>query len=594
MPISFEKLYLKKQYRVDAKMKLLNPVGLDTETDPTENKTLLLAAENGRYINPESFREIVEFCFFHRFRGRQFVFYNLQFDVQAMLKWLHHDVWAELWEIGKSQVEELTLKLIPWKYFSISRKKQKAVFYDIAQFYGYLSLNSASKKYLNDEKKKNVDRVNISDFKDPNVIKYCVHDAKLAGDLARLILDISLKHFPKSPQSLVSKASVSEKHFLKTSTIPDINNLITNYPNYIKAGWLAYKGGFFSAFQKGYFPHLYVYDINSAYPYQMAKLPDLSQGRFFKSRGRPLEGAEMGWIHCRCDVDLNDQGAYFSPLAMDNKQVRFYPVGQFKTVITLLEYNVLKKYFMIEPLSGVYWIPNTENLDYPYRSEIERLYRWKQTEKDPVIKYYVKIILNSIYGKTVQKVPNHKTNLFDTGNLFNPFYGSYITAGTRIQLFKALLTLSPKDIVMVATDSIICKSPPKVPISGDLGEWGIEKEGRGIILGSGVYSIEDTDGATITKKRGFKPTANLNFLDRESLPGENTKIEILVKAHIGLARSLISKDYKRMNLILQENRSLDINFDYKRFWVDKFERIDDIYTKQIDSIPLDWELIKIN
>jgi len=49
-----------------------------------------------------------------------------------------------------------------------------------------------------------------------------------------------------------------------------------------------------------------------------------------------------------------------------------------------------------------------------------------------------------------------------------------------------------------------------------------------------------------------------------------------------------------MNLILQENRSLDINFDYKRFWVDKFERIDDIYTKQIDSIPLDWELIKIN
>jgi hypothetical protein len=234
----------------------------------------------------------------------------------------------------------------------------------------------------------------------------------------------------------------------------------------------------------------------------------------------------------------------------------------------------------------VYWLPDTLPLRFPFKSEIDRLYKWKQNETDPILKLYVKIILNSIYGKNIQKTPNLETSKYDTGNMFNPFYASYITANTRLQIFTELLKTDIDTLIMVATDSIMVTKPLDVPISESLGDWGLESTGKAVVLGSGVYSVETDDSKVITKKRGFRTLKGLNFCDPETYQTVDKSILIPVKNHFTLAKALISKDFDKMNLIEQDTRTLNINFDYRRYWQKQFDSVCDILNTFIDSEPV--------
>jgi len=60
------------------------------------------------------------------------------------------------------------------------------------------------------------------------------------------------------------------------------------------------------------------------------------------------------------------------------------------------------------------------------------------------------VILNSIYGKTAQRVGNR------IGNLFSPVIASSITGKTRAMLYEFIQKYGiEEDVVSFATDSII-------------------------------------------------------------------------------------------------------------------------------------------
>jgi len=712
--MDFQRLILRRQYRNKQVQHDINVIGVDTETRRDMGKVELLAAETGDYLHPTSFDDLIRFFFQRKFRGRDFVFFNLQYDVQAILKWMdifptmkavkqpmrlnywialqgglstndarykgelrdimrgpngkrtpgfppgfirkgspwgmdtltdeainegflptgsqdadlfeaiqadatgypvymrnafdwqldlefeehiaeyqdqEKNPWLELWEEGETEYEGFHFRLIPWKMFTIRdiKKKHKVRFFDIFQFFN-MSLENAALRYLDASKMPDVDRANIKDFKALHVINYCIQDAKLAGDLARFVLDLADRHFPNSPKTLVSKAAISEKHFRETCQISTINNLISNHKDFVEMAWRTYKGGFFQAYRKGHFPDLYVYDINSAYPAQMANLPDLSKGVFKRIKGRPPVGAALGWMACQVDVDGDYASSYVSPLALDWKNRRLYPSGTFTTWITLSEFEAIRQEFWVKPLIGVYWYPSGDLL-FPLKAEIERLYVWKQTEGDDALKYFIKIVLNSLYGKTIQKIPDRKSDKYLTGNLFNPFWAAYITAGTRLKLYETMKAMSYDDLVLVATDSIMSKKRLNLPLNDTLGTWDLQRQGEAIVIGSGVYSIKDKENQVYTRNRGFKSTKNLDLFNLGM--DHATSIQIQVKAHITLARALIQGDYAKMNLILDDIRNLNLNFDTNRDWIGEFGNVRDIMEKEIPSLPLDLNLLTV-
>ena len=89
--MDFDKLKLKRQHRNKQSNRAIHVCGMDTETKaagPDAGKVQLIAAETGDYIHPTSFEDLMVFFLNRNFRGKKLAFYNLQYDIQAVLKWM--------------------------------------------------------------------------------------------------------------------------------------------------------------------------------------------------------------------------------------------------------------------------------------------------------------------------------------------------------------------------------------------------------------------------------------------------------------------------------------------------------------------------
>ena len=121
-----------------------------------------------------------------------------------------------------------------------------------------------------------------------------------------------------------------------------------------------------------------------------------------------------------------------------------------------------------------YLLPGTEGRK-PFRPFIEKFYEMKMNSPKDTAEYAVsKVMLNSIYGKTIQAV-NGKT-----GKLWNPFYAAVTTGGTRARLAE-LVRVNGFSALSVATDGIIFPSDrltviPNRPLPAphNLGQWEME------------------------------------------------------------------------------------------------------------------------
>jgi hypothetical protein len=189
------------------------------------------------------------------------------------------------------------------------------------------------------------------------------------------------------------------------------------------------------------------------------------------------------------------------------------------------------------------------------------------------------------------------------GLLFNPVVAQEITANTRVQLFNAVKD-HMKHVIGMQTDSIIVEKDIPLDIGNEIGQWNIENEGEMVMLGSGVYSIHkgerDSHGNPIGQKtriRGFQKGIDLwKFLTKHIDYGD--ELPMIVRRNIKLKRIMVrcyENDEERLkdfNLIVDEQRNIKINFDYKRSWERDFENVKDIFKSQILSMPLDIKNVK--
>lgn len=84
----------------------------------------------------------------------------------------------------------------------------------------------------------------------------------------------------------------------------------------------------------------------------------------------------------------------------------------------------------------------------------------------------LKVILNSIYGKTAQRIGNR------IGNLYNPVIWATITGHARAILYDFVMKNGlEKDVVSFATDSILSTKKLNVN-STKIGGWKFEKSAK--------------------------------------------------------------------------------------------------------------------
>lgn len=567
--------------------------GFDTET--LDGYCKLIACDNGDYRLDSDIDGILKFLTQKKYRVSSNFFFNLNYDVNAILKFLDRKRLEELRADLQTYYQEYKIFYIPRKMFRITKNKRVYAYFDIAQFFSG-SLESSGKKYLGLEKYQDdygdIDGETLgtsSEYWNKNlekIIRYCINDCKITQGLGSLLAQTLNQAIGLKPNKYTSKASITKEYIQKSVDIPCILNVPKSALRY---AFNSYSGGRFEVIKKGYTGLCSLYDINSAYPYHIQNLPDITLGEWRRVRSLHEE-AELGFYLVRLRTKY--QKITPIPFSLGTGAIS-YPVfnsGLYITKDELLAYDSAIDY---EIISGWEFYP--DKLEYPFREYIEKVYAHKnKADKDSYEYSLFKILMNSLYGCFYEKFVDTDAQgdtVVLTGKLFNPVYATMITALTRIQLYE-YSKHNFADVVGYATDSVLFQGDPELSTSDKLGEWSKEAYGKTTILRSGVYKIDNK-----LKNRGIKKAHSLKtpygkfpdvFNYIQSRPFE-TEYPIIMTRPLTFIEVLLKNkqfDLPDINSFTELEYVIDINKDHKRRWLDDFESGGELFKKSIESRPL--------
>lgn len=579
-------------------------IGIDTETYKGYAR-LICDSDNNILFEPD-FDACLKFLTKHSYRDKFCWFYNLRFDIDVIMKHFPDKELLKTLYLGNPiEYKGFIFELIPKKYFGINDGHNYYDFYDLAQYYK-MKLDLAAKKYLNKQKddvessKLNTD-LNYWSENRTEIIEYCKQDARLTKELADYFMSIMKNNLKMDFKSPYSTATMSEQYFKQNCYIPTINPFIDDrlpankqllYLNILQYAHNSYFGGRFELLKKGYFDKVYEYDIKSAYPAQIKDLIDFSPSKGkWQSTNQLNEDSYEGFYHCK----VSNLSPFFSPFIYKNVKTdsNIYPnyeEGQIyltkSDLIFIEDYPEELGYPEIEVIDGYEFYPDVMN--FPFRREIEKLYKWKESEKDESVRMVVKTLLNSIYGKTIQNINNQ------TGSLWNPIYASLITSRTRIELLESVID-KPENVISFATDAVLTKEPLSVPKKPKLGEFAEEFKGQCIILENGVYDLWN-DEKRISKRRGFeKPKEGYESLESILSRTKGLTINLETKSRpLTMKESLFRGKPEMAGNWVESEKKVNLKDDVRRSWYKGFKSGKDVLKGSINSIPLTIPKMEVN
>lgn len=383
----------------------------------------------------------------------------------------------------------------------------------------------------------------------------------------------------------------------------------------------------FESYQRGLINEpLYDYDINSAYPYEMSKLPHWGNGRFMEcSEPSSMNETEYGWYYCEFDCpyipfadDLNPYTIEFlfkdfqkefrkgfeendelidvdTAPEMDKKTVSnpkiLYPSGLRRQVVTKIEYNFMKRHgFKCKFLNGIEWYEFKDRYESPFawiNDMFKQRLHYKYVTKEDMKQYSLKITLNSIYGKTAQQNPSK-------GKFTNMFYASYITAGVRLRLAE-IVNKYRENVIYAATDGIClnCEVSELEINKQKLGAWEVTEYVGGLFIGSGIRQMFYTEPGKrefkfATYARGLTDDRNFNLL-AEIMKNRNQKYIYSTKRrplHLGeCVTHSRSRGLEDINFFVDVIKRVDVNTDKKHIWSQQYENFGDLLENRTYAEP---------
>lgn len=572
------KLFVKHQDRNEARSDLRPVYALDTETDENGN-IIVLADSDGSYLELDDItpEKVIKFLFSKRFQGSWNFFYNVTFDAEVILK-IFGDL---LYDFKKTRIlkfhyDGYTIEYIPQKKIAIRKGHHSSVFFDIAQYYheslvdAYLhNIGKLPDLYIKMKKERSHFTRKYCDKYHNQVRKYCIQDCIYTKQLAEHWIKVFFEAFDFYPQRFISSGYLAEKVLINNKIqIP----LFREIPFEINEfAWRSYYGARFEILKRGFIGEAHLYDINSAYPYSLSIIPDITKGKWRKSKTL-LNDAHLGFFKIQCDIP---DEKYIPPFPFRTNNKLIFPSGKFITYCTLAElrsYDNSKHYKILESFQ---YLDN--NPIYPYKEFIKSIYnkRLEFKNQNNPLQLPLKIILNSIYGKTAQRVGNR------IGNLFSPIIASSITGNTRAMLYDFVQKQGIENqVVSFATDSIITTKKLNID-STKLGDFSYDNSGNDVyVLQNGIYRFNGK-----WKKRGIGNLGNLSIEHLDTIEKNGQLYQVMKVNKVNRLRTaILSNSINEIGKFKTVERLVNLNADRKRMWFEELRDVND--KKRIDSMPL--------
>ncbi|MDH5463596.1 MAG: DNA polymerase [Nitrosopumilus sp.] len=553
------------QYRRKAFSDRRTVYSLDIEATP-EGEMLLLANNAGNRLDLEqiSLDKALKFLFSRRYENSWCFFWNLHYDARIILRMILLELspkeLSAYYRTGKCTVLGYSIQYIEKKKLSIKKKHHSVNFFDIQQFYFEKSLVDAYQKSI---RKLDVKYLEMKDKREKfskeyyrknrkQVREYCIKDCILTKELSEHWIDLFYDAFKFYPSHWISSGYLAEKIMINNGiNIP----LFKDTPEQIQEfAQNTYRGGRIELVEKGYIKDACIVDINSAYPYTLTKVPDLTTGKW-KHVKKLQKNAVIGFFKIKANIP---QTKHIAPFPFNVRQKIVYPVGEFITFVTLAELQSCEDSSWYEILDS--WQYCDDNPTYPYKKIIQKWYDQRQKlkkEKNPMEQPF-KIILNSIYGKMAQITENR------IGNLFNPVISSSITGIARAMLYDFIIKHGiERDVIMMYTDSITCRGKLRVN-STKLGGFSLDFVGSIYALQNGFYA---KDGKW-DRSRGIGQIGDDTIEHKETFVDEKGHVcYSFEKIRVGtIKRNLLKGTIDDIGKFSTEVKKLNINGDRGRMW----------------------------
>lgn len=370
---------------------------------------------------------------------------------------------------------------------------------------------------------------------------------------------------------------------------------------------LSYFGGRIELAGVGRFPKIYNYDINSAYPYALSLLPTFKPEDFklIEDLG-PIQEEKVETFLSRRLMGMYGVHFHFpegwSWYPFPVRQVTggspnvYYPRQGYTHIMspelfavldTLSEeeisYISIQYAFVLDGTDGhgdALTRMDAKKLSITARKTLQmadarlecksaskRVGSEQEKEGDFILamaEKALKLILNSLYGKTVQQVGSHK--------YYNDFASAWITSTCRALLWRALAPERATDnVLMSMTDGIYSRVPLSFAHERQtaiLGDWEAEEFTYFETFKPGIYRYQDEDGMHY-KVRGFLTPA---IEDKErlfALIWDSVTIGKVGKfpAKMFLPRNLARKGWKRepyLRQFFQDEKIIESELKAKR------------------------------
>lgn len=228
-------------------------------------------------------------------------------------------------------------------------------------------------------------------------------------------------------------------------------------------------------------------DLNSLYPSQMCKaFPGI-----LEDTGKKLKayGVAQVTMHVpKCEIATlpyrNDEGKIY------------FPYGDFTGVWTIAEIQAAERNGAT--IKKVHNVLSTDEAIYPYKTYMERIYKIRLGSVSKVEKYFYKLLMNTLYGRTGSTGKLGRTVMLNEhnaesgvkygervltsymmplGDEVNWAHAAYTTAYGRLELLDHLNIVGAKKLIYCDTDSVIFDCPDKIipfEISDKLGKMKLE------------------------------------------------------------------------------------------------------------------------
>jgi len=628
---------------------MISYIALDTET--RRGKALLLYSAERVWVirNFFDFLEALKSFLKKRRRSCCFTFFNLDYDVTALLKHLKKQFVRELFLRGRACWGGVSMEYIPGKFWKIAWHGYTFFFYDLYPFF-QCGLDAAGQRFLGETGRKA--RMSKRMLKGLSLLSYRKHrkkwdaygmqDARILQSLTDQLIS-ALRSIGYEGRNLYSPGYVA-KRYLQMKGVgfgwlpPDIEKFISK----------CYYGANVEIYQRGFFPNAWSYDVKSAYPAAMSDLPDFEKASYSITRKPeskhyfakvrvwmqeapfyllpmtspsgvtifPRFRGQIAWV-CNEEVEaLRENGDTVEILEVCNVFA-----GSQKPFAGVVEELFLKRreggmkglvYKLI--LNSMYGISAEKKQGYRKLSEFQTLRKLEKERRYlsdrqfligqalfcPKSKWYwMKECVCSICQDT-RRVMYHawKKGLpiveFDgeffsrrefPGRMRNLAIAAKITARTRVKMFAIKKCIPIEKLICCFTDGIKTLAPIELP------------EGAGG-LGDLCLEIEKKPllvigcgvyqhGETV-KLRGFHYKKSLIELLRRQSRYRRLRVPITTRlTGLELVHDA-QAEFSELNVIADGEKFLDINFDTKRQWPRAWKNGGEVLGGSMTSKPLDF------